>query len=144
MWVVLIRAQPPLSPPGYPGCIVAKRTLLRLGSIENPQALSAVLQALVSCSIDEQVELLSLLIVSATHSLLNRETISRHLSFERLVRTVPPLSAFRPHGTISKSSHNHQSPARAHVSPRTRESVMRLYPQYAGTAHTARTRALCA
>lgn len=88
---------------------------IRLGSIENPQALSAVLQALVSCSIDEQVELLSLLIVSATHSLLNRETISKHLSFERLVGlyskvSLPPscLSS-KPHGTSMLSFPQHRT-----------------------------------
>ena len=60
-----------------------------------------MLQALVSCSIDEQVELLSLLIVSATHSLLNRETISRHLSFERLVGLYSKVS-LPPSCLISK------------------------------------------
>eukprot|EP00040_Diaphanoeca_grandis_P037255 m.241726 g.241726 ORF g.241726 m.241726 type:complete len:2347 (-) comp33782_c0_seq1:119-7159(-) len=69
-----------------------------LGALRNPIALSAVVQALIDCTPNEQIELLSLLIVSATHSLLNREKISRHLSFERLLH----LEASSQHEVVSR------------------------------------------
>lgn len=57
-----------------------------LRPIGTPTALPGILQhAITSCSVDEQVELLSMLIVSAAHSKINREYITRYVSFDKLL-----------------------------------------------------------
>eukprot|EP00041_Stephanoeca_diplocostata_P039236 m.1602653 g.1602653 ORF g.1602653 m.1602653 type:complete len:779 (-) comp25353_c0_seq68:6930-9266(-) len=57
-----------------------------LQPITSPSALPGILQhAIASCSVSEKIELLSMLIVCAAHSKINREYITRYASFDKLL-----------------------------------------------------------